>query len=369
MKYYLIAGEASGDLHGSNLMQALKQQDTQANFRFFGGDLMQAQGGYLSKHYQEMAFMGFVEVLFNVRRIFANINQCKADILDYQPDVLVLIDFPGFNLRVAEFAKAQGIKVVYYISPKVWAWNTKRVEKIKRVVDKLLLILPFEVDFYRSHQYEAEYVGNPLMDAISAHQINAAFRHDNQLSDKPIIALLPGSRKQEITRLLPVMIGAAKEFPDYQIVVAGAPSFPKDYYAPYLQGDEVLVVNQTYDLLGNAVGAMVTSGTATLETALFKVPQVVCYKGHPLTIAIGRMLIKLRFISLVNLIMDKAVVQELIQHDCTAENIKQHLTRILPGGSAHQQLMKEYQVVAEKVGTAGASARAAGSIIQFIQHS
>lgn len=367
MKYYLIAGEASGDLHGSNLMHAIKQQDAEADFRFFGGDLMQAEGGQLSKHYQAMAFMGFVEVVFNLRQIFANIKHCKIDILDYQPDVLVLIDFPGFNLRIAEFAKEQGIKVVYYISPKVWAWNTKRVEKIKRVVDKLLLILPFEVDFYRSYHYEAEYVGNPLMDAISAHRVNAAFRQDNLLSDQPILALLPGSRKQEIERILPVMLAAANEFKGYQIVVAGAPSFPPNFYTPYLQHNEVLVVNQTYDLLSYAAGAMVTSGTATLETALFEVPQVVCYKGHPLTIAIGRMLIKLRFISLVNLIMDKVVVKELIQNDCSAENIKQHLTRILPGGRAHHQLMEDYKVLAEKVGTAGASARAAGSIIHFIK--
>lgn len=369
MKYYLLAGEASGDLHGSNLMQELKRLDPAAEFCFFGGDLMTQQGGTLVKHYRDMAFMGFVEVLMNLRQIFANLRKAKESILQFRPDVLVLIDFPGFNLRIAEFAKAQGIKVVYYISPKVWAWNTKRVEKIKKVVDKLLVILPFEVDFYKKHAYEVQYVGNPLMDAIAAHQADSGFKTKNKLSEQPILAILPGSRKQEISRLLPVMLKAAKQIKGYQIVVAGAPSFEVSFYAPWIEEGITLVFGKTYDLLSVADVALVTSGTATLETALFHVPQVVCYKGNALTIGIGRMLIQLSYISLVNLIMDKGVVRELIQGDCNPKNLVQELNRILPGTSDRKMMLDDYTVLQEKVGAAGASVRAAQSIHQFTQAS
>ncbi len=367
MKYYIIAGEASGDLHASNLMQQLKLQDTAAEFRFFGGDLMQAQGGTLVKHYRAMAFMGFIEVLFNLNQIFANLAQAKKDLLAYKPDVVILVDFPGFNLRIAEYAKSLDIKVVYYISPKVWAWNTKRVEKIKRIVDLLLVILPFEVDFYKKHNYAVTYIGNPLMDAIAQHKANETFRAQNNLSDKPILALLPGSRKQEITRLLPVMIETAAQFPEYECVIAGAPAFEPSFYTPYIHANSKLVFNQTYDLLHHASGALVASGTATLETALFNVPQVVCYKGNPLTIAIGRLLIKIKYISLVNLIMDKPVVEEFIQNDCTSQHLTSALLRILPGSNGNKLLRENYQELRNKVGEAGASKRAATAIIHFLQ--
>lgn len=279
MKYYLVAGEASGDLHGANLMKALKTEDQNANFRYFGGDKMQAQGGKLVKHYREMAFMGFTEVILNLRIVFKNLKACKQDILTYQPDALILIDFPGFNLKIAEFAKQQGIKVCFYISPKVWAWNQKRVLKIKKVVDQLFCILPFEVDFYKQWGMEVNYVGNPLLDEIANFSPDLAFRKNQNLSNQKIIALLPGSRKQEIERLLPDMLSITASFPNYQFVVAAAPTFTSDYYQQFIGDKNVkLVFSQTYNLLYHAEAALVASGTATLETALFKVPQVVLYR-------------------------------------------------------------------------------------------
>src|SRR6202012_1434122 len=330
MKYYLVAGEASGDLHGSNLMKALREKDPQAQFRFFGGDLMLAEGGELAKHYSEMAFMGFAEVLINLRTIMKNLKSCKDDITAWQPDVLVLIDFPGFNLKIAEFAKASGLFVCYYISPKVWAWNQKRVLRIKRIVDHLFCILPFEVDFYKKWGMQVDYVGNPLLDAVAAFKPDADFHKRNQLNDKKIIALLPGSRKQEISRLLPDMIAVAEKWPDYQFIVAGAPTFDHGYYDQYIKDSGIKVLfNSTYDLLNNAYAAIVASGTANLETALFNVPQIVVYKGNSISITIARAMIRIRFISLVNLIMDDGVVKELIQGDCNPKSITDELDLIM----------------------------------------
>ena len=366
MKYYLVAGEASGDLHGANLMKALKQLDNKAEFRFFGGDLMQAEGGTLVKHYADMAFMGFVEVLLNLNTILKNLSLCKKDILAYQPDVLVLIDFPGFNLKVAEFAKAQGLLVCYYISPKVWAWNQKRVLKIKKVVDHLFCILPFEVDFYKGWGMEIDYVGNPLLDAVDAFKPDPEFLDKNNLTDKKIVALLPGSRKQEISRLLPDMISITEEFPNYQFVIAGAPSFNAGYYQQYLQGKSIPVIfNATYDLLNIAEAAVVASGTANLETALFNVPQVVVYKGNAITIGIARMLIKIRFISLVNLIMDSETVQELIQEDCNPPRIAAEMDKLLNDTIYRQKMLADYDMLDEKMGTPGASAKTAALIVKY----
>ncbi len=366
MKYYLVAGEASGDLHGANLMKALKMEDAAADFRYFGGDKMQAEGGYLAKHYADMAFMGFTEVLLNLRTIFKNLKACKEDVLAYQPDVLVLIDFPGFNLKIAEFAKAQGIKVCYYISPKVWAWNQKRVLKIKRVVDKLFCILPFEVDFYKSWGMEVDYVGNPLLDEIAQFEPDLAFRQNQGLSEKKIIALLPGSRKQEIERLLPDMLSITAQFPDYQFVIAAAPTFTESYYQQYIGNKNVkLVFAQTYNLLYHAHAALVASGTATLETALFKIPQVVLYRGGAISVSIARLVIKIRFISLVNLIMDRQVVTELIQEDCQTQKIEEELKKIVEG-TVRTKLLADYEELAGKMGTAGASKRTAKLIVNFL---
>lgn len=366
MRYYLIAGEASGDLHGGNLMKALKQHDAQADFRFFGGDKMKAQGGYLVRHYADMAFMGFVEVVFNLRTILKNLKQCKADLLAYNPDVLILIDFPGFNLKIADFAKQHGIKVCYYISPKVWAWNQKRVLKIQKVVDRMFCILPFEIDFYKSWGMEVAYVGNPLLDAQSQFVPNPHFLSDNQLQNKPIIALLPGSRKQEIEKLLPQMLAVAGQFSGYTLVVAGAPHFNKAYYHRIMGHKPLdLVFSQTYDLLHVAHAAIVASGTATLETALFKVPQVVVYKGNALTIGIAKMLVKIPFISLVNLIMDRRVVAELIQEDCTPEKIGMQLKPLL-NGATREKMLADYNELAEKMGRPGASEKTAKLIVDYL---
>ncbi len=366
MKYYLVAGEASGDLHGANLMKALKEKDPQAQFRFFGGDLMLAEGGELVKHYSEMAFMGFVEVVANLRTIAKNLSACKNDIAAWQPDVLVLIDFPGFNLKIAEFAKANGLLVCYYISPKVWAWNQKRVIRIKRIVDHMFCILPFEVDFYRQWGMEVDYVGNPLLDSVSAFKPDADFYKKHQLSNKKIIACLPGSRKQEISRLLPDMVAAAKNWPDYQFIVAGAPTFDAAYYDRYLKDTGIKVLfNATYDILNNAQATIVASGTATLETALFNVPQVVVYKGNNVSIAIARALVKIRFISLVNLIMDDGVVKELIQQDCNPQKINDELELILNNKDYREKMLENYNKLQDKMGKPGASVKTAGLIIKY----
>ena len=367
MKYYLVAGEASGDLHGANLMKALKTLDLEAEFRFFGGDLMLAEGGALVKHYADMAFMGFVEVLFNLNAIFKNLALCKQDIQAWQPDVLVLIDFPGFNLKIAEFAHQHNIKVYYYISPKVWAWNQKRVLKIKRIVDHLFCILPFEVDFYKQWGMPVDYVGNPLLDAIAAFKPDAQFIPKNKLDPtKKIIALLPGSRKQEINYLLTDMLTVADRFPNYQFVVAGAPSFNTGFYEQFLTGRTVPVLfNATYDILSNAHAAIVASGTATLETALFNVPQVVVYKGSAISVGIARMVIKIKFISLVNLIMDAPVVKELIQQDSNPQSIYNEVDLILHNEAYRQKMLDNYDALDERMGQPGASAKTAALIIKY----
>jgi lipid-A-disaccharide synthase len=366
MKYYLVAGEASGDLHGANLMKALKDADATATFRYFGGDKMQQEGGVLVKHYADMAFMGFTEVLLNLRTILKNMKHCKQDVLAYEPDVLILIDFPGFNLKIAAFAKSKGIKVCYYISPKVWAWNQKRVLKIKKVVDKMFCILPFEVAFYKGWDMDIDYVGNPLLDEISAFHPDPDFLEKNKLEGGKVIALLPGSRKQEIERLLPVMLSLVRYFPEQQFVIAGAPSFDAAYYAQFI-GDKPsnLLFGKTYDLLHVAHAAVVASGTATLETALFHVPQVVVYKGGRISIAIARMVIKIRFISLVNLIMDREVVKELIQEDCNTERLVE-VVKGLVAGSTRKQMLDDYKALSDLMGTPGASARTAELILQYL---
>lgn len=367
MKYYLVAGEASGDLHGANLMKALKERDPQAEFRFFGGDLMQAEGGTLVKHYADMAFMGFLEVVLNLRAILKNMAFCKQDIVAWQPDVLILIDFPGFNLKIAAFASGIGLPVHYYISPKVWAWNQKRVLKIKKVVKHLYCILPFEVDFYKSWGMEVDYVGNPLLDAIADFKPDNNFHQTNYLStDKKIIALLPGSRKQEINYLLPDMLKVADKFTDYQFVIAGAPSFNKDFYNDFIGDKNIPVIfNATYDLLSNAHTAIVASGTATLETALFNVPQVVVYKGNAISISIARMVVKIKYISLVNLIMDKLVVKELIQEDCNPKKISAELDNIINNPTYRQQMLDNYDELDKRMGQPGASGRTAELIIKY----
>jgi lipid-A-disaccharide synthase len=368
MKYYLVAGEASGDLHGANLIRALKVADPNAEFRYFGGDKMQEEGGTLVKHYSDMAFMGFTEVVLNLNTILRNMKTCKRDILAYQPDALILIDFPGFNLKIAEFAKNKGIKVCYYISPKVWAWNQKRVLRIKKVVDKMFCILPFEVAFYKGWDMEIDYVGNPLLDEITRFTPNPEFLEQHKLQGKKIIALLPGSRKQEIERLLPVMLSTTTQFSEYQFVIAGAPGFEPAYYAQFNGGNAVsLVFGQTYNLLHHAHAAIVASGTATLETALFKVPQVVVYKGGTISIAIARMVVKIKFISLVNLIMDKKVVTELIQEDCNTNLLSSTLGDILEG-PVRDRMLLDYNALADVMGSPGASERTAELITKFLKN-
>ena len=368
MKYYIIAGETSGDLHGANLINALTGRDAEADFRIVGGDRMQQASGRAAViHTSQMAFMGFVEVLANIRTIARNLRTVKADITAYRPDAVVLIDFPGFNLKIAEFAKKAGIPVCYYISPKVWAWNQRRVLKIKRIVDKLFCILPFEVDFYHKWGMEVDYVGNPLLDAIAAHKANPDFLTEHGLTGKPIIAMLPGSRAMEISKLLPIMARVARMFPGHHCVVAGAPNFDQSYYGQYMDGLQLPVVfNATYDLLKHAEAAVVTSGTATLETALLRVPQVVVYKANPISIAIGRMVIKVRFISLVNLITDMLAVRELIQKDCDADRIADELDLLINNAEYRANILENYDLLMEKMGEPGASGRTADLITAFL---
>ena len=367
MKYYIIAGEASGDLHASNLMKALKQKDQNAEFRFWGGDLMQKQGGTLVKHYRDLAFMGFLEVVQNLGTILNNIKFCKKDIQENRPDVLILVDYPGFNLRIAKFAKELGIKVVYYISPQLWAWKEGRVETVKKYVDEMLVILPFEKDFYKKHQVDARFVGHPLLDAIEGLQpIDVQeFKKENNLNDKEIIALLPGSRKQEISKMLELMLSVRNDFKDYQFVIAGAPSLDKNFYEQFVDADVHFVSNRTYDLLRCSKAALVTSGTATLETALLNIPEVVCYKGSRISYEIGKRLIKnIKYISLVNLIMDKEVVTELIQNELNTKNLVQELNKIL-NTEKRTQILTDYEVLRTKLGGSGASQNAAEIIVNL----
>ena len=361
MKYYIIAGEASGDLHASNLMKALLKEDTKAEFRFWGGDLMQAVGGTLVKHYKERAFMGFTEVILNLRKIFGLISFCKNDIAQYQPDNLIFIDNSGFNLRIAKWAKKQGFKTNYYISPQVWASRAGRVKAIKRDIGHMYVILPFETEFYIKFGYNVTFVGHPLLDAISNKlPINESeFRKEHNLSEKPIIALLPGSRKQEIIKMLSVMLKMSSKFTDYQFVIAGAPSQDHSFYKTFISNENVKFIdNKTYDLLSISHAALVTSGTATLETSLFKVPQVVCYKAGNLSYQIAKRIITLKYISLVNLIMDREVVTELIQSDFNEKRLKEELSKILDK-THREKLFLEYYELEQKLGGKGASKKVA----------
>lgn len=365
MRYYIIAGEASGDLHGGNLITALHKKDNNADIRCWGGDKMQAAGATLVKHYRELAFMGFVEVIANLRTILRNIDTCKKDILTYRPDVLILIDYPGFNLRIAEWARQQGMKVVYYISPQVWAWKANRVKKIKRDVDKMLVILPFETEYYKTKwDYNVTYIGHPLTEVIQHEKEQVPVQ---KLSDKSIIALLPGSRKQEIKVKLPVMLQMVERFPQYQFVVAQAPAQPDSLYKTLIGGKNVLIANnQTYNLLKQSTAALVTSGTATLETALFGVPEVVCYKGNPVSYWLATKLVDVKYISLVNLIMDKDVITELIQDDFNPQRLETELRRILEDRNYLQELKQDYAALWDKLGSYSTSELAADEIMKVI---
>ncbi|MEP6674372.1 MAG: lipid-A-disaccharide synthase [Ferruginibacter sp.] len=374
MKYYLIAGEASGDLHGGNLIKELRLLDREADMRCWGGDKMEAAGATLVKHYRDLAFMGFIEVIKNLRTIFKNLNLCKKDILAYQPDTLILIDYPGFNLRIAKWARQQGLKIIYYISPQVWAWKENRVKMMKRCIDKMLVILPFEKDYYeKKWSWEVEYVGHPLVKVIEEFkQSGIPLITQNSTPNtqhNKIIALLPGSRKQEILKKLPVMLEVSREFPDYKFIVAKAPGLAEDFYnellAPY--ENVSFVSNRTYDLLSQSTAALVTSGTATLETALFNVPEVICYKGSAVSYQIAKRLISIKYICLVNLIMDKEVVKELIQDQFNVTNLKYELKELLNNPAKQQQLKKDYAELKALLSKGGnASANAAVSIYNFL---
>lgn len=365
-KLYIIAGEASGDLHGSNLIKQLKNIDSAIDIRCWGGDKMQAEGATLVKHFKELAFMGFIEVVKNLPTILKNISFCKEDILAYKPNAIILIDYPGFNLRIAKWAKQQGIKVIYYISPQVWAWKENRVQLMKQCIDKMICIIPFEKDFYKNKwNWDVEYVGHPLVEVVEQFNI----QHSNLKIENNIIALLPGSRKQEILTKLPIMLSVVEHFPTYQFVVAKAPGLDEDFYnnliAPYKNVS--WVVNETYALLSKAKAALVTSGTATLETALFGVPQIICYKGSNISYQIAKKLIKIKFIGLVNLIMDKEVVKELIQHQLTTQNLHKELTLLLEDGIKLQQLKSDYALLWQLLKQGGnASENAAQSIYTFL---
>jgi len=370
LKLYVIAGEPSGDLHASNMMQAILDEDSTVDFRYWGGDKMVAvHPGGLVKHIRDLAFMGFIEVLANIRTILGNIKLCKKDIESYQPDALILVDYPGFNLRIAEWAKSKGIKVYYYISPQVWAWKQSRVHKIKKVVDEMFVILPFEKAFYKKFDFDVQYVGHPLLDEISKFNQNSTdqnFYTRNELDKRPIIAVLPGSRKQEVLKKLPIMLDAVKGLDSYQIVIAGAPTLSAEFYGA-IDRSVKIVYNETYTLLANSHTAIVTSGTATLETALFKVPEVVCYKGSQLSYMIARRLIKVKYISLVNLIMDKEVVKELIQKECNAQQIRAELDRLLNDETYRSELHSAYVKLEQELGGGGASKKVAQSLLKTIR--
>ena len=364
-RIYIIAGEASGDLHGGNLIRALFQNESELEIRCWGGEEMKAAGGEVVKHIKELAFMGFVEVIMNLRTILGNISICKKDISQFKPDALVLIDYPGFNLRIAEWAHEQGIKVYYYISPQVWAWKQSRVHKIKRFVDEMYVILPFEEAFYKKFNYRVNYVGHPLLDALKNYKPSKEFIAKVQGASKsPIITLLPGSRKQEVSVKLPLMLEAVKDFNGYRVIVAGAPSLEPSFYSPFLGDRAEVYFGHTYDLLTLSEAALVTSGTATLETALIGIPEVVCYKGSRISYHIAKALIKIRYISLVNLIMDREVVTELIQDECNPARMKVELSKILKGGSKREQMLQDYTELHAMLGQGGASEKVAQSLLK-----
>ncbi len=375
MKYYLIAGEASGDLHGSNLMKALNEEDANAKFRFFGGDLMHSVGGSLVKHYREMAFMGFVNVILNLKTIGRNLEFCKKDILEFQPDVLVLIDYPGFNLRIAEFAKKNNIKVFYYISPKIWAWKEYRIKKIKAFVDEMFTIFPFETEFYKKHGMDVHYVGNPLLDSLAEFKKGALtkeeFQQNNHLDNRPVVALLAGSRVQEIKRTLPIMVQIAGLYPDFQFVVAGVKSIDDELYQKYLTGSDIKIIyNQTYDLLNNAYTALVASGTAALETALFDVPQTVVYRvegGWVTDFVFRHIIFTMAGVSLPNIIMDREIVREYIQVKMTFKNVKNEMQKLLYDKKYREKIKNDYERLKEFMGQPGCSQRAANKMISLLK--
>lgn len=369
MKYFIIAGERSGDLHGSNLITAIKKADKDAQIQGWGGDYMEAAGANILMNYKDLAFMGFVEVLMNLVKILGFFRICKKQIQDFRPDAIVLIDYAGFNMRIAKWAKPQGYKVFYYISPKVWAWNQNRALKLKQNIDKLFVIFPFEVDFFKKFEYEVEFVGNPLFDAIAAFSPNPDFLSQNNLENKEIIALLPGSRKQEVEQMLELMVATKKQFPDYHFVIAGVSNLSKEFYKKFLSDEVSLVFDQGYDLLSHAEAAMVTSGTATLETALLGVPQVVCYKTSWLTHKIAKRLIRVPFISLVNLIAQKEVVKELLQDDVTPENITKEIKKVLNVSIERDRQVVGYQKIIEVLGGSGASEKTGKRIVEILNSS
>lgn len=367
MKYYLIAGERSGDLHGANLIKGIKESDPDANFRGWGGEGMAAEGMELVTHYKDTAFMGFLEVAQNLHKIFGFLDKCKKDILQEKPDVIILIDYPGFNLRIASFAKKNGFKVFYYISPKVWAWNQKRALKIKANVDRMFTIFPFEVEFYNRYDYQVDYVGNPLMDAIASFKPDPDFRQNNKLGNLPIVALLPGSRRQEIINMLDTMLTVQPHFPNHQFVIAGIRNLPEELYEKFRMIPNVSVVFEaTYDLLNISEAALVTSGTATLETALLNIPEVVCYRTSGFSYFIAKSLIRVPFISLVNLIMDREVVRELIQSELTTKELVSELGAIVEGGAKRHKLLKDYAQLQQLVGGSGASQRAGRLMVNYL---
>ncbi len=373
MKYYVLAGEASGDLHASNLIKEITKLDPQAEFRGFGGELMEQAGMTVLKHYRDMAFMGLVPVILNIRTIQKNFRFCETDLLKFKPDVLILIDYPGFNLRMAKFAKAHGIRTFYYISPKIWAWKQSRVHKVKAWVDEMFTILPFETEFYRKFDYRVNYVGNPLLDAILEKMTPAdhtRFRTENQLDEKPILAILPGSRKSEISVLLPTMLKAAAQFPEYQCVIAGAPNMGIEKYQPFMKGYQVPVIwGKTYDILIHSRAAIVSSGTATLETAILNVPQVVVYQLQPnwLFQFFRTYFLKSTWVSLVNIILGRWAVAELIQSDFTLDKVTAELSRILYDAGYEKQMLDNYREMREKLGEAGASKRAADLMVKKLK--
>jgi lipid-A-disaccharide synthase len=368
MKFYFIAGERSGDLHASNLIKAIRKQAPESEFRAWGGDLMAAEGASLVKHYKELAFMGFLEVARNLPTILGFMKECQRDILAYRPDVVVLVDYAGFNMRIARFCKKHNIRVFYYISPKVWAWNQSRAYKIKATVDRMFVIFPFEQEFFRQYDYAVDFVGNPLLDAIQAYVPAPDFRRSQGLTEKPVIALLPGSRRQEVEKMLALMLSVVPAFPEHQFVIAAVSNLPESFYAPFTRLERVSVVyDQTYDLLANAEAALVTSGTATLETALFEVPQVVCYKTGMVSYQIARALIKVKYISLVNLIAGREVVKELIQQSLNTANLTSELKKLLPGGSGRQEQVNAYRAIKSAMGSAGASETAAHLMVRYLQ--
>jgi lipid-A-disaccharide synthase len=369
LKLYIIAGEASGDLHGSNLIKALKSHRPSLDIRAWGGDLMQSAGADVVKHYRDLAFMGFYEVLINIKTILRNIRFCKEDITAFRPDALILIDYPGFNLRIAKWAHEIGIPVLYYIAPQVWAWKENRIHAMKKHIQHLFVVLPFEKLYFENHNMPVTFVGHPLLDQISgSSETRQEFQQRNKLSDKPIIALLPGSRKQEIRTMLPIMLDMTNHFPQYQFIVAGAPSQNESFYRSVAQHQSMTVLfGQTSEILRHAAAGLITSGTATLEAGIYKVPQVVCYKGSPISYAIAKQLVKIKYISLVNLILDKPAVTELIQHDLNNAKLKAELDSLLNEASRREQIQQDYLELHDSLGGSGASERTAIAMLKILE--